>query len=112
MMEELKFKVSDKIKEIGKDNTPLTVLNINQDMNCYICDQNVVIYFKDQDRWETVEESNIKNSDPLCVIERTVTIDAGGYPRIDLSSIELYDYQEDKPLAKEGDKIKIILIKE
>lgn len=111
-MGELKFKVFDKIREIGKDDTPLTVLNINQAMNCYICDQNVVIYFRDQDRWETVEEPNIKNPVPISVIERTVTIDAGGYPKIDISSIELYDYQEDKPLAKEGDKIKIIIIRE
>lgn len=111
-MEELKFKVFDKIREIGKDNTPIMVLNINQSMNCYICEQNVVIYFKDQNKWETVEEPNMKKPVPISVIERTVTIDAGGYPRIDISSIELYDYQEDKPLAKEGDKIKIIIIRE
>ena len=111
-MEELKFKVFDKIREIGKDNTPIMVLNINQAMNCYICEQNVVIYFKDQNKWETVEEPNMKKPVPISVIERTVTIDAGGYPRIDISSIELYNYQEDKPLAKEGDKIKIILIRE
>lgn len=110
-MEELKFKVFDKIREIGKDNTPIMVLNINQAMNCYICEQNVVIYFKDQNKWETVEEPNMKKPVPISVIERTVTIDAGGYPRIDISSIELYDYQEDKPLAKEGDKIKIIILK-
>lgn len=45
-------------------------------------------------------------------IERTVKIDAGGYPYIDCDGIELYDYDKDIPLAKEGDKYKVILIKE
>ena len=43
-------------------------------------------------------------------IETTVKIDAGGYPYI--PSMELYDYTEDKPLAKEGDKVKLVIIKE
>lgn len=43
-------------------------------------------------------------------VEREVKVDAGGYPYIDAT--ELYDYENDKPLAKEGDKIKIIIIKE
>ena len=41
---------------------------------------------------------------------RIVKEDAGGYPYIDAT--ELYDYTEDKPLAKSGDKVKIIIIKE
>ena len=40
----------------------------------------------------------------------TVHIDAGGYPYI--PQMELYDYDKDIPLAKEGDKYKVILIKE
>ena len=40
----------------------------------------------------------------------TVHIDAGGYPYT--PEIELYDYDKDVPLAKEGDKYKVILIKE
>ncbi len=39
-----------------------------------------------------------------------VKVDAGGYPYI--PQIELYDYLEDAPLAKEGDKYNVILIKE
>ena len=39
-----------------------------------------------------------------------VKIDAGGYPYI--PQIELYDYSKDIPLAKEGDKVKVIVIKE
>ena len=42
-------------------------------------------------------------------IEREVKVDAGGYPYIDAT--ELYDYTEDKPLAKAGDKVKLIIIK-
>ena len=43
-------------------------------------------------------------------VERVVKVDAGGYPYID--DTELYDYTEDKPLAKAGDKVKIVVIKE
>lgn len=42
--------------------------------------------------------------------EVTVHEDAGGYPYI--PQIELYDYDKDIPLAKEGDRYKVILIKE
>lgn len=42
--------------------------------------------------------------------EVTAHMDAGGYPYI--PQIELYDYDKDVPLAKEGDKYKVILIKE
>ena len=42
--------------------------------------------------------------------EVTVHIDAGGYPYI--PQLELYDYDKDVPLAKEGDRYKVILIKE
>ena len=40
----------------------------------------------------------------------TVHIDAGGYPYI--PQLELYDYNKDIPLAREGDRYKVILIKE
>ena len=40
----------------------------------------------------------------------TVHIEAGNYPYI--PQIELYDYDKDVPLAKEGDKYNVILIKE
>ena len=43
-------------------------------------------------------------------VEVTVHIDAGNYPYI--PQIELYDYDKDVPLAKEGDKYKVVLIKE
>ena len=40
----------------------------------------------------------------------TVHIDAGNYPYI--PQLELYDYDNDIALAKEGDKYKVVLIKE
>ena len=43
-------------------------------------------------------------------IECTVHEDAGGYPYI--PNIELYDYEKDRPTAKKGDKIKILIIKD
>lgn len=43
-------------------------------------------------------------------VEREVKVDAGGYPYIDAT--ELYDYDKDKPLAKKGDKVKLIIIME
>lgn len=44
-------------------------------------------------------------------IDVEVKVDAGGYPYID-KTIELYDYDKDVPLAKEGDRVKVIVIKE
>lgn len=43
-------------------------------------------------------------------VEVKVKVDAGGYPYI--PQMELYDYDKDVLLAKEGDKYKVILIKE
>ena len=44
-------------------------------------------------------------------IEATVMVDAGGYPYIS-KNIELYDYDNDTPLAKEGDKVAIVIVKQ
>lgn len=46
----------------------------------------------------------------LAEFETEVKIDAGGYPYIPI--IELYDYEKDVPLAKKGDKVKVIILKE
>jgi len=43
-------------------------------------------------------------------VERTVKIDSGGYPYVTITT-ELYDYEHDVPLAKEGDLVKIIIVK-
>ena len=42
--------------------------------------------------------------------EREVKVDAGGYPYI--PQMELYDYDKDEPLAKKGEKVKVVVIKE
>ena len=44
----------------------------------------------------------------LTEFETEVRIDAGGYPYIPI--IELYDYEKDVPLAKKGDKVKVIIM--
>lgn len=44
-------------------------------------------------------------------IDVEVKVDAGGYPYID-KTIELYDYDKDVPLAKAGEKVKVIIMKE
>ena len=44
-------------------------------------------------------------------IERTVKVDAGGYPYIDCN-IELYDYTKDMQLAKKGDKVTVVILKD
>ena len=42
--------------------------------------------------------------------EREVKVDAGGYPYI--PQMELYDYDKDVPLAKKGDRVKVVVVKE
>lgn len=44
-------------------------------------------------------------------IDGEVKVDAGGYPYID-KTIELYDYGKDVPLAKAGEKVRVLVIKE
>lgn len=56
---------------------------------------------------EWLDGLNITDVD---AIEREVKEDAGGYPYIDVT--ELYDYDNDKPLAKVGDKVKVVFIKD
>lgn len=58
-------------------------------------------FFKAGAEWQ--KERILNNA-----IEREVKVDAGGYPYIDVT--ELYDYDKDKPLVKEGDKVKLIII--
>lgn len=43
-------------------------------------------------------------------VEIEVKEDAGGFPIVSLGVIELYDYENDKPLAKAGDKVHIIVL--
>lgn len=43
-------------------------------------------------------------------IETVVKVDAGGYPYVD-RVVELYDYDKDIPLAKKGDRVKMLIFK-
>jgi len=54
---------------------------------------------------EKMKEQMMKDA-----IDAVVHIEAGGYPYI--PQIELYDYDKDIPLAKEGDKYKVVLVNE
>lgn len=49
-----------------------------------------------------------KGADDERRFECEVKVDAGGYPYI--PQIELYDYEKDIPLAKVGDKVKVIIV--
>ena len=71
------------------------------------------------EKWKEVEETarteyengrrDMKEQMLREAVERIVKEDAGGYPYIDAT--ELYDYTEDKPLAKAGDKVRIVIVK-
>ena len=61
--------------------------------------------YKELSEW--LDELNITDVD---AVEREVKKDAGGYQFIEAT--ELYDYDNDKPLAKAGDKIKVVFIKD
>lgn len=70
---------------------------------CYQCEKNYDnVFFKgEQHAIKMLKEE---------AIERTVKVDAGGYPYID--ETELYDYEKDEPTAKKGDKVKVLILKE
>lgn len=61
---------------------------------------------KDRCTWKPSDEQMMKDA-----IDVEVKVDAGGYPYID-KTIELYDYDKDVPLAKAGEKVKVIIMKE
>lgn len=76
-------------------------------------------YFPDEENiWAraNIEASRVKSA---CLemaewllegaFECTVYEDAGGYPYI--NEIELYDYDKDRPIAKKGDKIKVLIFR-
>ena len=76
-------------------------------------------YFPDEENiWAraNIEASRVKSA---CLemaewliesaFECTVHEDAGGYPYI--NQIELYDYDKDRPIAKKGDKVKVLIFR-
>ena len=101
----LTYPVIDKIqyiKEQLKNNEP-----VSEDLKKFAEEWDESLYRSDAviagADWK--ERQMIKDA-----IEVEVKIDAGGYPYIPI--IELYDYDKDVPLAKDGDKVKVILVKE
>jgi ATP-dependent exoDNAse (exonuclease V) beta subunit len=96
--EELEEAASRYAKEEYNRKNPATLPN-----RCIGCYAPLMYAFEAGAKWK--EKHLTKDA-----TEVTVHIDAGGYPYT--PEIELYDYDKDAPLAKEGDKYKVILIKE
>lgn len=70
------------------------------------------MYMSDNRHYEKVYELGKKDMKKKMLedaVERTVKIDSGGYPYIEITA-ELYDYEHNVPLAKEGELVKIIIV--
>lgn len=72
------------------------------EIECFTIDEAIAAFIEGA-KWK--EKQMMKDA-----TEVTVHIEAGNYPYI--PQLELYDYDKDIPLAKEGDKYKVVLIKE
>jgi len=99
--------VSEELEEAATKSankaTPYTRVDVGNG-EVYVYTKHIVIdRFKAGAKWK--EEQMIKDATKV-----TVHIEAGNYPYI--PQIELYDYDKDIPLAKEGDRYKVVLIKE
>ena len=90
--------VSEELEEAA-NNALNNVLNTHEIVNVRSC----LEMFRFGANWKK-EQMMAK------AIDVKVKVDAGGYPYI--PQMELYDYDNDIPLAKEGDKYKVVLIKE
>lgn len=90
--------VSEDLEEAA-DNALNNVLNTHEIVNVRSC----LEMFRLGAKWQ--KKQMMKDASDV-----TVHIDAGGYPYI--PQMELYDYDNDVSLAKEGDKYKVVLIKE
>ena len=112
-----KFKVGDFIQFNGMGHTRYTVKEVCG-LSHYIntCNKRMDMSYTDAN-FELVEDhamlagmNKMEQQMMAKAVDAVVKVDAGGYPYI--PQIELYDYGKDIPLAKEGDKYKVILIKE
>jgi hypothetical protein len=91
--------LENEIKQYIDNHRDVEVGKADTQFNCYDMEE-IARYFTN---WQ--KEQLMKNA-----IDVTVHIEAGNYPYI--PQMELYDYDKDVPLAKEGDKYKVVLIKE
>ena len=84
--------------EEAADNYVGHAPEIDEDLSCFIR-RNAFIAGA---QWQKERILNVAT-------EREVKVDVGGYPYIDFT--ELYDFDKDIPLAKEGDKVKLVIVK-
>ena len=89
--------VSNNLKEAA-DNYVGHAPEIDEDLSCFT-KRNAFIAGA---QWQKERILNVAT-------EREVKVDVGGYPYIDFT--ELYDFDKDIPLAKEGDKVKLVIVK-
>lgn len=111
--EECKFNKKEEIKSVHAQHT-----TISSPLNDYLCKAYSALYKENGGILSFARLQNMaiditewqKQQMMAKAVDATVHIDAGGYPYI--PQMELYDYDKDIPLAKKGDKYKVILIKE
>lgn len=99
-----------KPSDIPKDGSSIIVYKISKDViiiTTHKYSNELLDYIAKQKAWAYVED--IVKLDASNVITTTVREDGGGYPYI--PAIELYDYSNDKPLAKAGDTVEVIIRK-
>lgn len=107
--------VSEDLKEAYESYTDERLTLLRPDIADMSCDRDTKMSFDIFDGSEVeaaLYEGALWQKQQMMAkaVDATVHIDAGGYPYI--PQIELYDYDKDIPLAKKGDKYKVILIKE
>ena len=96
-VKEVEEPVSNNLKEAA-DNYVGHAPEIDEDLSCFT-KRNAFIAGA---QWQKERILNVAT-------EREVKVDVGGYPYIDFT--ELYDFDKDIPLAKEGDKVKLVIVK-
>ena len=99
----VKFLDTIEVKEVDLDNH--TIMEEIRKCGCNPSEFDVARHFFELGLKEN-QENNV-----IGTFEREVKIDADGYPYIDCD-FEFYGYEPGIPLAKKGDKIKIVVAKE
>ena len=95
--------VSDDLEEAMKQPAEETRLVKAKNGHPFFSEEDFKLGFSNGAQWKK-EQMMAK------AVKREVKQDAGGYPYIDAT--ELYDYDKDIPLAKAGDKVKVIILKD
>lgn len=113
--------LEEEIKRYGKEEMPVVLESDLNDIARHFANWQKEQMIRDcsvQASYEAEIEKAEERGYNLCkqqmlkdAWEREVKIDSGGYPYIDITA-ELYDYEHDVPLAKEGELVKIVIVKE